>query len=94
MRTIGSTVVGEGVDSIIFYPLAFFILPSLLGFTDAIWPAAILIAVTINNYLLKVLLEVLATPVTYAIVGKLKESEHEDVYDRDTDFNPFLLGEV
>ncbi len=94
MRTIGSTIVGEGVDSVIFYPLAFMVFPMLLGFTDAVWPTGVLLAVTVNNYILKVLLEVLATPATYLIVNKLKASEHEDVFDRETDFNPFLIGEL
>jgi uncharacterized integral membrane protein (TIGR00697 family) len=81
MRAIGSTVAGEGVDSIIFYPLAF------LGN----WETSLVIQVMITNYFLKVLWEVLATPITYKFVGFLKRAEHEDYYDRDTDFNPFTL---
>lgn len=80
-RTIGSTVGGEAVDSIIFYPIAF------LG----TWPTEQVVSVMIGNYILKVLWEVLATPFTYKIVGFLKRAEHEDHFDRDTNFNPFTL---
>jgi uncharacterized integral membrane protein (TIGR00697 family) len=81
VRTIGSTFAGEAVDSVIFYPIAF------LG----TWSNELLISVMIGNYILKVLWEVVATPMTYAIVNFLKRAEHEDFYDRDTDFNPFTL---
>jgi hypothetical protein len=82
MRTIGSTIVGEGVDSLIFYPLAF------LG----IWPARLVVKVMIGNYLLKVGWEVVNTPVTYRIVNFLKRKEHEDYFDRHTNFTPFSLS--
>jgi uncharacterized integral membrane protein (TIGR00697 family) len=81
LRTIGSTIVGEGVDSLIFYPVAF------LGN----WPAEQLLTVMITNYGIKVAWETLATPLTYRIVAWLKRVEHEDYYDRNTDFNPFTL---
>jgi len=80
-RTIGSTLVGEAVDSLIFYPVAF------LG----LWPNALVVQVMITNYLLKVAWEVLLTPVTYRFVGWLKRAEAEDWYDRNTDFSPFRL---
>src|SRR5687768_502700 len=80
-RTIGSTFTGEAVDSLIFYPLAF------LG----TWSTEQVIGVMIGNYFIKVLWEVLATPFTYLIVGFLKRAEHEDYFDRNTDFNPFTL---
>ena len=80
-RTIGSTFVGEAVDSMVFYPIAF------LG----IWSAEQVVSVMIGNYFLKVLWEVVATPFTYKIVNFLKRAEHEDYYDRDTNFNPFTL---
>lgn len=80
-RTIGSTFAGEAVDSLIFYPVAFY----------GIWSTEQVISVMIGNYFLKVLWEVLATPFTYKIVGFLKRAEHEDFYDRNTDFNPFKL---
>jgi uncharacterized integral membrane protein (TIGR00697 family) len=80
-RTIGSTIVGEAVDSVIFYPLAFV----------GTWSNAQVISVMIGNYFVKVIWEVIATPVTYKIVGFLKRVEHEDYFDRDTDFNPFTL---
>lgn len=83
MRTIGSTICGEGVDSIIFYPLAFY------G-ADG-WTPDLVLKVLATNYTLKVSWEVLATPLTYRVVNFLKRREHEDYYDRDTDFNPFRL---
>ncbi|HET7463232.1 MAG TPA: queuosine precursor transporter [Longimicrobium sp.] len=82
MRTIGSTVAGELVDSILFYPLAF------LG----VWETGTVLRVLASNYVLKVLWEVIATPVTYRVVAFLKRVEHEDYYDRDTDFTPFTLA--
>ena len=57
MRTIGSTVVGEGVDSLLFYPLAFALLPRALGFTAAVWPTQLVLEVMLGNYVLKVLFE-------------------------------------
>ncbi len=81
-RTIGSTALGEAVDSAIFYPIAF------LG----TWSNEQVISVMIGNYLLKVLWEVLATPLTYKVVAFLKRVEHEDYYDRETNFNPFTLN--
>jgi uncharacterized PurR-regulated membrane protein YhhQ (DUF165 family) len=83
MRTIGSTIVGEAVDSMIFYPLAFY------GNPD--WTIEDILNVMATNYALKVLWEVIATPFTYRIVNFLKRVENEDYYDRGTDFNPFTL---
>lgn len=80
-RTIGSTMMGELADSLIFYPLAF------LG----IWSTDLVVDVMLTNYVLKVLWEIFATPLTYKIVGFLKRVEHEDYYDRDTRFTPFSL---
>lgn len=80
-RTIGSTLFGEAVDSLIFYPIAF------LG----IWSTEQVISVMIGNYFIKVMWEVLATPFTYKIVAFLKRAENEDYYDKDTNFNPFTL---
>jgi uncharacterized integral membrane protein (TIGR00697 family) len=81
-RTIGSTIAGEAVDSLVFYPLAF------LG----TWPTAVVLQVLVSNYLLKVGWEALVTPFTYKVVHFLKRAEHEDYFDRHTDFNPFTLG--
>lgn len=81
MRTIGSTVLGEIADSLVFYPVAFY----------GLWSNEQLISVMIGNYFIKVFWEVVATPLTYLIVGFLKRAEHEDYYDKDTDFNPFSL---
>lgn len=79
LRTIGSTIVGEAVDSLIFYPVAF------LG----VWPLALVLKVMASNYALKVLWEVVLTPLTYRVVGFLKRAEQEDHFDRDTNFSPF-----
>jgi uncharacterized integral membrane protein (TIGR00697 family) len=81
LRTIGSTIVGEGVDSMIFYPVAFF----------GIWSNTQLLTVMSTNYCIKVGWETLATPITYKVVAWLKRVENEDYYDRDTNFNPFTL---
>jgi uncharacterized integral membrane protein (TIGR00697 family) len=82
-RTIGSTIFGEGVDSLLFYPLAFY--------GSGIIPDALIPAVMLTQFIAKVSVEVLFTPVTYAIVGWLKRAEREDHYDRDTRFTPFSL---
>ena len=84
-RTIGSTVIGEGADSLIFYPLAFY------GMAD--WPAHIMLEVMLSQFILKVSWEVLLTPATYAVVGWLKSKEGVDVYDVGTEFTPFRLDE-
>jgi queuosine precursor transporter len=80
-RTIGSTIAGEGVDSLIFYPLAF------LG--AAGWTTELVIQVLFTQWALKVAWEVLLTPVTYLAVGFLKRREGVDIFDRGTDFTPF-----
>jgi hypothetical protein len=80
-RTIGSTIVGEGVDSLVFYPVAF------LG----VWENSLVLQVMISNYIIKVLWEAVVTPVTYQVVGFLKKAEQEDYYDIDTDFTPFSI---
>lgn len=84
MRTIGSTVVGQGLDSLIFYPLAFY---GLAG-----WPIEQLWQVVISQFLLKTGWEALLTPVTYLVVNRLKRAEGLDVYDERTDFSPFKAG--
>ena len=83
-RTIGSTIVGEGADSLIFYPLAFFGLPD--------WPVAALAGVMLSQFVLKVSWEAILTPVTYAVVGFLKRREGVDVFDEGTNFSPFKAG--
>ena len=82
-RTIGSTIFGEGVDSLLFYPLAFW--------GTGIIPDAALPQVMLAQFIGKVAVEVAFTPVTYAVVGFLKRAEHEDYYDRHTRFTPFSL---
>ncbi|MGB0954371.1 MAG: queuosine precursor transporter [Panacagrimonas sp.] len=81
MRTIGSTICGQGVDSLLFYPIAFY----------GIWATEALLAVVMFNFVFKVAVEVAFTPVTYAVVGWLKRSEGVDTYDRNTHFTPFSL---
>ncbi len=83
-RTIGSTLVGEGVDSIVFVSIAS---------TFGVFPWEIALSLIITNYIFKVAIEVIMTPVTYQIIGFLKRTEREDYYDVDTDFNPFKLAD-
>jgi hypothetical protein len=81
LRTIGSTFVGQGLDSVIFYPLAFY---GLAG-----WPPEQLMQVVLSQWAIKTAWEALLTPVTYAVVGGLKRREGIEVFDRGTDFSPF-----
>jgi queuosine precursor transporter len=85
MRTIGSTLVGEGIDSLLFVSLA--TLLKVPGFVPEIW-----LTLVLTNYLFKCSVEALMTPVTYRVVNLLKRAENEDYYDYDTDFNPFKGG--
>lgn len=82
-RTIGSTIVGEGVDSALFYPLAFY--------DSGLIPNAILWQVMLSQFVAKVMVEVVFTPVTYKVVAALKRAENEDYYDLQTNFTPFSL---
>ncbi len=83
-RTIGSTIVGEGVDSLLFYPLAFW--------NSGIIPNEMIPTLMLAQWVAKTLVEVVFTPVTYKMVALLKRAENADHYDRDTDFNPFRLA--
>jgi queuosine precursor transporter len=78
-RTIGSTVVSQFLDSIIFFPLAFF----------GVWDLKLLLTVTVTNFLLKVAWEAICTPLTYFVVRSLKKAEAEDYFDHLTNFTPF-----
>lgn len=80
-RTIGSTICGQGADSLIFYPIAFY----------GIWGTDALLVVVAFNFIFKVSIEVLFTPLTYATVNWLKRVEGIDTYDYDTRFTPFSL---
>lgn len=82
MRTIGSTLVGEGIDTIIFV---------LIAVLFGVFPWEIALSLMTANYIFKVGIEALFTPFTYAIVGFLKHAEQEDYYDQETNFNPFSL---
>ncbi len=80
-RTIGSTLVGELVDSSLFILIAF----------AGLLPSSLLVTLIISNYVFKTLVEVILTPVTYRVVKFLKEREGEDYYDKDTNFNPLKI---
>jgi queuosine precursor transporter len=80
-RIIGSTLCGELIDSALFYGIAF----------AGLWPTELLITVSITQYVLKCVWEIVMTPVTYRVVAFLKRAEHEDYYDRETNFTPFSL---
>jgi uncharacterized integral membrane protein (TIGR00697 family) len=80
-RTVGSTIVGQFADSALFYPISF------LG----IWSTKALISAVLFNFVFKVVVEVVMTPVTYAVVAWLKRVEGVDTYDTHTSFNPFSL---
>ena len=80
-RTIGSTLVGELVDSAVFVIVA-----SLFG----VFPWSLFATLVLTNYLFKCAVEAAMTPVTYALVNRLKKQEGEDFYDRETNFNPFV----
>jgi hypothetical protein len=82
-RTIGSTLIGQGVDTAIFIVIA-----TLFG----VFPWSIALSLIIANYIFKVAIEVIFTPATYVMVGFLKQAEQEDYYDHQTDFNPFSLS--
>jgi uncharacterized integral membrane protein (TIGR00697 family) len=81
-RTIGSTIVGEMVDTVVFVAIASFF---------KVFPWNLFLTLTLTNYLFKCGVEVLMTPFTYAAVTTLKKTEQEDYYDRETNFNPFAL---
>jgi uncharacterized integral membrane protein (TIGR00697 family) len=81
-RTIGSTIVGELVDTLVFIIIA-----SLFH----VFPWTLFLTLVITNYLFKVGVEALMTPITYAAVSRLKKTESEDYYDLDTNFNPFHI---
>ncbi|HEY4489023.1 MAG TPA: queuosine precursor transporter [Candidatus Paceibacterota bacterium] len=81
MRTIGSTIVGEGANTTLFYMIALY----------AIIPNNILVASILSGWFLKVVVEIVMTPVTYAVVNKLKKAEGENYYDTNTDFNPLKV---
>lgn len=80
-RTIGSTMVGQAVDSALFYPIAF----------AGVWGMTTMVKVVIFNWVFKVMVEVVLTPVTYLVCGWLKRAEGVDHFDRETDFTPFSL---
>jgi hypothetical protein len=82
MRTIGSTIVGELVDTFVFI---------IIACAFGVFPWSLFWSLTITNYLFKCGIEALMTPVTYLTINKLKKVEDENYFDRETDFNPFKL---
>ena len=80
-RTIGSTIVGEGANTVLFYVIALY----------AVIPTSLLITSVLSGWFLKVAVEVIMTPVTYKVVAKLKKVEGEDYYDTNTNFNPLII---
>ncbi|MGD9781239.1 MAG: queuosine precursor transporter [Kiritimatiellia bacterium] len=83
MRTIGSTIAGEGIDSLLFTAIAF----------GGVWPLSLVGQVVFWNFVLKTAYEILATPLTYFIVHRLKRAERSDPFDVTTRFSPFRLGD-
>jgi uncharacterized integral membrane protein (TIGR00697 family) len=81
-RTIGSTLVGEGIDTSVFFTIA-----TALG----VFPPEIMLSLMVTNYILKVGIEVILTPLTLQVIRWLKRVENEDYYDYNTNFNPFRL---
>lgn len=82
-RTVGSTVVGQAVDTVLVITLTF----------GGVYPARVLVNVIATGYALKVGYEVIATPLTYVVINWLKRAEHADAFDRHEDFNPFSFAE-
>ena len=82
-RTIGSTLCGQAVDSLVFFPMAFY----------GVWTSDTMVTVVIANFAFKVAVEVAFTPITYAVVAALKHAENVDAYDYKTRFTPFSLRE-
>lgn len=80
-RLIGSSIFGEGLDTLIFVYIAFY---GVFG-GDLLW------TIIVSNFIFKIGVEIVFTPVTYFVVGRLKKYEREDYYDYKTDFNPFKL---
>ncbi|MBN2273527.1 MAG: queuosine precursor transporter [Bacteroidales bacterium] len=82
LRTISSTLIGQGLDTVIFCLIAFY----------GTLPGMVLVSVIISNYIFKCSVEILFTPLTYAIVNFLKKKENEDFYDVGVNYNPFRLS--
>ena len=83
MRTIGSTIAGEGVDSLLFTLIAF----------AGVWPLGLVAKISLGNFLFKTAYEAAATPLTYFIIRRLKRAEKTDPFDTHTDFSPFRLDD-
>ncbi len=84
MRIIGSTIAGEGIDSLLFTTIAF----------GGVWPLPLVVQVVFWNFVLKTAYEVAATPLTYLVVNRLKRAERSDPFDAEVRFSPFRLGDA
>ena len=84
VRTISSTIVGQFFNTLAFYAIAL----------SGVLPLNVLLEAVITGWLIKTVVEVIFTPVTYLVVGYLKRVENEDYYDRDTNFNPMIIERV
>jgi uncharacterized integral membrane protein (TIGR00697 family) len=82
-RTIGSTIIGQGIDTVVF---------TVIACAFGVFPWEIAMSIIVANYIFKVAIEAIFTPITYLVVGFLKRAEHEDYYDRDTNFNPLRFS--
>ena len=83
LRTIGSSIVATGLDTVIFILIAF----------SGIFPPELIVTLIVSNYVWKLGTEIMMTPITYRIIGYLKKKDEVDVYDTETKFNPFILAE-
>ncbi len=83
MRTIGSTLIGQAIDTTLFF---------IVAITLGVFPPDLFIALVLTNYIFKVGIEILFSPITWRVVRSIKAAEHEDYFDDQTNFNPFTLG--
>ena len=81
IRTISSTIVGQFVNTLLFYIIALY----------GILPTDLLVQSILSGWLIKVVVEIAFTPLTYLVIGKLKKLENEDFYDKETNFNPLII---
>jgi hypothetical protein len=81
-RTIGSTIIGQGIDSVIALSIAF----------AGVLPSQVLVTMILSHWLAKTVYETAVTPLTYLVVGYFKRKENSDVYDYNTNFNPLHIG--
>ncbi len=93
LRAIASTIVGESADSIIFFPLAFYIFPTIIEGAPKV-PFEVLISLMVTQVIAKTLYEIVALPITIRVVNYVKKHEGTDVYDDDVSYNAFKIKEL